>query len=55
MYTGGNLAGGAVTTVNGNKPLQNQAPNAQIVGRDCLNCHSLIHGSNSPAGTKFQR
>lgn len=55
VYSGANLAGGMVTTVNGAKPFQNQAPNAQIVGRDCLNCHSLVHGSNSPAGAKFQR
>jgi DmsE family decaheme c-type cytochrome len=55
VYSGANLAGGAVTSVNGTKPFQNQAPNAQIVGRDCLNCHSLVHGSNSPAGAKFQR
>jgi DmsE family decaheme c-type cytochrome len=55
VYSGGNLAGGTVATVNGSKPFQNQAPNAQIVGRDCLNCHSLVHGSNSPAGAKFQR
>ena len=54
-YSGANLAGGLVTSVNGTKPFQNQAPNAQIVGRDCLNCHSLVHGSNSPAGAKFQR
>ncbi len=54
-YSGANLAGGVVTSVNGLKPFQNQAPNAQIVGKDCLNCHSLVHGSNSPAGTKFQR
>ena len=55
IYSGANLPGGAITTVNGTKPLQNQAPNAQIVGRDCLSCHSLIHGSNNPAGSKFQR
>jgi DmsE family decaheme c-type cytochrome len=55
VYSGANLPGGAVTSVNGNKPFQNQAPNAQIVGKDCLNCHSQIHGSNSPAGAKFQR
>jgi DmsE family decaheme c-type cytochrome len=55
IYSGANLPGGNITTVNGNKPFQNQAPNAQIVSRDCLNCHSLIHGSNSPAGAKFQR
>jgi DmsE family decaheme c-type cytochrome len=55
VYSAANLAGGAVIAINGNKPFQNQAPAAQIVGRDCLNCHSLIHGTNSPAGTKFQR
>jgi DmsE family decaheme c-type cytochrome len=55
IYSGANLPGGAVTTINGTKPFQAQAPNAQIVGRDCLNCHSLVHGSNSPAGAKFQR
>jgi DmsE family decaheme c-type cytochrome len=55
VYSGANLPGGAVVTVDGNKPFQNQAPNAQIVSRDCLNCHSLVHGSNNPAGAKFQR
>ncbi len=55
IYSGANFAGGAAIGVNGFKPFQNQAPNAQVVGRDCLNCHSLVHGSNSPAGAKFQR
>ncbi len=55
VYSAANLAGGAAITINGNKPLQNQSPAAQLVSRDCLNCHSLIHGSNSPAGAKFQR
>ena len=54
-YSGANLPGGNLTTIAGTKPFQNQAPNAQIVGKDCLNCHSLVHGSNSPAGAKFQR
>ncbi len=26
-----------------------------IGGKSCLNCHSLIHGSNHPAGQRFQR
>jgi len=55
LYSGANLAGGAANTIGGLKPFQNQAPAAQIVGRQCLNCHSLVHGSNSPAGSKFQR
>lgn len=55
MYSGASLAGGNVISVDGTKPFQNQGPAAQIVGRQCLNCHSLVHGSNSPAGAKFQR
>ncbi len=27
----------------------------RVVGRACVNCHSQIHGSNSPAGDKFLR
>ena len=30
-------------------------PSATSVGRSCLNCHTQIHGSNSPAGGYFQR
>ncbi len=30
-------------------------PSANITGRGCLNCHSVIHGSNSPTGGYFQR
>ena len=26
-----------------------------VVGRQCVNCHSTIHGSNHPAGNRFQR
>ena len=31
------------------------SPGNGTVGRACMNCHSLIHGSNSPAGGYFQR
>jgi DmsE family decaheme c-type cytochrome len=27
----------------------------RLIGRGCVNCHSQIHGSNSPAGNAFQR
>jgi len=30
-------------------------PNKNIVGRGCMNCHSQVHGSNSPAGGYLQR
>lgn len=50
-----NLQNGAVTTVNGINPLANAAARAQLTARACLNCHVLVHGSNHPAGSKFQR
>jgi len=31
------------------------SPSSGAVGRACMNCHVLIHGSNSPAGGFFQR
>ncbi|THF60310.1 DmsE family decaheme c-type cytochrome [Pseudothauera rhizosphaerae] len=29
--------------------------NSRVMGRSCQNCHSQIHGSNHPAGARFQR
>jgi DmsE family decaheme c-type cytochrome len=55
LNSGANLAGGNLTTVNGANPLANAAARAQLAGRACLNCHVLVHGSNHPAGAKFQR
>jgi DmsE family decaheme c-type cytochrome len=55
INSGANLAGGNVTTVNGLQQAGAAAPRAQVAGRACLNCHVLIHGSNHPAGAKFQR
>ena len=55
INSGANLAGGNVTTVNGKQQVAAASPRAQLAGRACLNCHILIHGSNHPAGAKFQR
>ena len=55
INSGGNLAGGNVTTINGAQQAGAAAPRAQVAARACLNCHVLIHGSNHPAGAKFQR
>jgi DmsE family decaheme c-type cytochrome len=55
LYSGANLPAGNVTTVNGLQGLANQSPPAQANARACLNCHVLVHGSNHPAGAKFQR
>ncbi len=30
-------------------------PNSNATGRACQNCHSMVHGSNSPAGALLQR
>jgi DmsE family decaheme c-type cytochrome len=55
INSGANLAGGNVTTVNGTQQPGAASPRAQMAARACLNCHVLVHGSNHPAGAKFQR
>ncbi len=55
VNSGANLAGGSVTTINGLQQPGAAAPRAQVAARACLNCHVLVHGSNHPAGAKFQR
>jgi DmsE family decaheme c-type cytochrome len=55
VNSGSNLAGGNVTTVNGSLGAAAAAARAQLAARACLNCHVLVHGSNHPAGSKFQR
>jgi DmsE family decaheme c-type cytochrome len=55
INSGANLAGGDVTTVNGLQRPGASSPRAQLAARACLNCHVLVHGSNHPAGAKFQR
>ena len=55
VNSGANLGGGAVTTLTGAPQPAAAAPRAQVAARACLNCHVLIHGSNHPAGAKFQR
>ena len=34
---------------------QNATGSNRITGRSCMNCHQLIHGSNSPSGKAFLR
>jgi DmsE family decaheme c-type cytochrome len=55
LYSGANLPGGNVITGGGLIALGSQSPPAQGNSRSCLSCHSIIHGSNHPAGAKFQR
>lgn len=42
LMTRGNMAGSSF-------------PDVRLLGRACANCHSQIHGSNSPAGARLQR
>ena len=55
INSGANLPNGAATTINGRLPAANQAPRTQTNGRNCLSCHAMVHGSNHPAGARFQR
>lgn len=55
VNSGANLLGGSVTTMNGIQQPGAASPRQQTGARACLNCHVLIHGSNHPAGAKFQR
>ena len=41
---------GLVATTAGPK-----SPNTSAVGRACMNCHVMVHGSNSPAGAFLHR
>jgi DmsE family decaheme c-type cytochrome len=50
-----NLPNGDLTTVNGQQPLGAQSPRPQFNGRNCLACHSQVHGSNHPAGSLLSR
>lgn len=43
FYHAGNILGGGA------------AVSSRMLGRSCQNCHSQVHGSNHPAGARFQR
>lgn len=43
LFDANSLAGGAGTEQR------------DLLGKSCLNCHSLIHGSNHPSGARFTR
>ncbi len=60
------LMGAALLANNPGKNMSNTATtnavgapingfNHRLAGRSCQNCHTTIHGSNSPSGARFQR
>ena len=55
INSGANLPDGNATTIDGLQPLGARSPRSQMNGRNCLTCHSLVHGSNHPAGARFSK
>ncbi len=55
---GNNTLGNTATAnspINLNGGALGNAPSKRMTGRSCENCHTTIHGSNSPSGARFQR
>jgi DmsE family decaheme c-type cytochrome len=61
LYQNANTAAYVGISATTGLPAQNTTPttasafNIRTEGRSCQNCHSQIHGSNHPAGSRFQR
>lgn len=63
LYSANSLPGGAVANANRTgvinpitgAPITANNPPAQLAFRGCTNCHTQIHGSNSPNGNRFLR
>lgn len=45
----------AAGNVEGTQGGLTSVPNENFTGRACMNCHSMVHGSNHPAGALLQR
>ncbi len=45
----------AAGNVEGTQGGLTTAPSENFTGRSCMNCHSMVHGSNHPAGALLQR
>ena len=39
----------------GTEGLASDMPSRYLLGQSCMNCHSQVHGSNHPSGTKLMR
>ncbi|MGE5467228.1 MAG: DmsE family decaheme c-type cytochrome [Ignavibacteria bacterium] len=52
---GGNAAGYQGGWSRTNASGANQYPSTQATARGCMNCHAMVHGSNSPAGAFLHR
>ena len=39
----------------GGEGIASGAPNQNLLGKNCMNCHSQVHGSNHPSGARLTR
>ena len=46
---------GHPSIANTNDGLANSMPSQFLLGQNCLNCHSQVHGSNHPSGSRLMR
>jgi DmsE family decaheme c-type cytochrome len=54
MWGNNTLGATALPTTAASAPI-GFTPSRRMTGRSCQNCHSMIHGSNSPSGARFTR
>jgi DmsE family decaheme c-type cytochrome len=55
MCQGCHSQAGHPSLVNDGDGLPGAAPSPYLLGRSCLNCHTQVHGSNHPSGSKLMR
>jgi DmsE family decaheme c-type cytochrome len=54
-HDGTHASASPVSTAVAGKQVTGTTPSSNYVGRSCMNCHVMVHGSNSPAGGFLQR
>ena len=54
-HQSGNPAAGNAAGIQGGLKGSPANPGSGVTGRACMNCHSMVHGSNDPAGALLQR
>jgi hypothetical protein len=55
LATAANPGLGGLGTIPRNAIASGGATDTRLTGRSCVDCHTEIHGSNSPAGARWHR
>jgi len=56
VYSGNNLPPFAIPNRDPSKPpIQGAPAGDKMLGQNCANCHTKVHGSNHPSGARFTR